>query len=142
MFSIFILVLFINLVNDSLILTKNPKKYTFTNNDISKFEKAFLFKFPENTKFIEAQYKYNFQNPTLILNFEIPVDTVNSFLAEIGPNYKESYLSDRTEKAESNFESNQRQFTHIYFYSDENKYKKIKLIYDRPSDDLGDIFQK
>jgi len=131
-----------NYVKHDFALTKSPRTTEFTDEDITKFQNAFLIKFPKNTRFVEAQYFYSFQEPRLSVVFEIPVASTNTFLDEIKQNYKEVIISDNKDNAENYYESENRQFTNMYLYHEENGFKKVKYYYWRPSDNMSLIFTR
>lgn len=129
-------------LNYSIPLSKSPKTTKFTSEDIKKFESEFSIKFPEKTRFIEAQYLFNFREPGLTLTFEIPIAGINTFLDGVNKNFKEIPTSSDNNNREVDYQSTIRQYTSIKLYPEDSGFRKVEYNYYRPSDDMIPIFIK
>ena len=108
------------------------------------FQEVFSIIFPDNTKFIEGQYNYHFQEHDATITFEIPANTLNTFLDNIDENYESASISssDDSDGSAMYYKSKHRQYTGMYLYPEKDGFIKVQLTYYRPGTKISKIFTR
>lgn len=125
-------------------IESNPIITEISAKDIKMFEDQFQIDFPENMRFVEAQYRYSFREPAVGFTFEIPVDFLSYFISDIEVNYeKEIYNigNDKYCKCDNIYKLKNRQFTNIYTYPEVDGFKRFYISYYRPGQKIADFFK-
>ncbi len=127
------------------LLTLNPIIYEFSSNDINTFQQEFNIIFVENTEIIEAQFFYDFREPSCQLIFKFQKNRLNEFIINISTNYYEDIYSKGKEnyndKLDKGFNHKKNEYTSIYLYNTNEGYVKAILEFYRPSKKIKNIFK-